>query len=157
MELDQVIFLYFCRNGCICKTFGPVSCVSLISTSTLEEDWQSRQAGLALDEFGQLGRTSGKWEGLVGRRRWTKQGLVTDDSTRQPATYLLLCICNCICCALFQYRVLQLAVSYHHHWHRHRQGEEDPGSQRCNFQPSAHTDTNFQKVHTDYFYCCQHL
>ena len=38
----------------------PVSCVSLISTSTLEEDWQSRQAGLALDEFGQLGRTSGK-------------------------------------------------------------------------------------------------
>ena len=59
MELDQVIFLYFCRNGFICKTFGPVSCVSLISTSTLEEDWQSRQAGLALDEFGQLGRTSG--------------------------------------------------------------------------------------------------
>ena len=53
--------------------------------------------------------------------------------------------------------MLQLAVSYHHHWHRHRQGEEDPGSQRCNFQPSAHTVTNLQKVHTDYFYCCKHL
>ena len=44
-----------------------MSCVSLISTSTLEEDWQSRQAGLALDEFGQLGRTSGQWEGLVAQ------------------------------------------------------------------------------------------
>ena len=142
-------FCIFVEMAVFAKRLDLLCPVSLSSAPALQ-----RKTGRA-DRQGWLLMSLGSWEGLVGRRRWTKQGLVTDDSSRQPATYLLLCICNCICCALFQYRVLQLAVSYHHHWHCHRQGEEDPGSQRCNFQPSAHTVTNLQKVHTDYFYCCK--
>ena len=50
----------------------------------------------------QTGRAGPRWVWAAGlRRRWLKQGLLTDESTRQPATYSLRCISNCISCTPF--------------------------------------------------------